>query len=159
MKRLVALLAVVAAVAASAASADSSYCSPSGAYGTREQRSEVLLQIGTAASYFNRYRLCVRGPKSKVCKFFPMRATAAGGSGSTVNWRKNFPTGAERHIPRYVAVQRQDADLHPLTSGSRCGPAASASGRGEGRLTPPISEVGEGAPSGIRTRATALKGL
>ena len=77
--------------------------------GTRakHKRGEVLLQIGTAASYFNRYRLCVRGPKSKVCKFFPMRAAAAGGSGSTVNWRKNFPnrgrTGTYRVTWQYSA--------------------------------------------------------
>jgi hypothetical protein len=87
-------VAVVAAAFASGASAGGTYCSPSGdvCVGVIEKpRGVVLLEISTAAQYFNRYRVCVRGPKSRVCRVFAVRKTAAGGTGSRISWRRNFP--------------------------------------------------------------------
>ena len=96
MRGVLLVVAAAAAVAAfaSGASAGGSYCSPSGdvCVAVREQpRGVVLLEISTAALYFSRYRVCVRGPKSRVCRSFPVRKTSAGGAGSTINWRRNFP--------------------------------------------------------------------
>ena len=51
----------------------------------------LMFEITTAANYFLSYRLCVKGPKSKVCKTFPMREADRGSYSSKVRWRGNFP--------------------------------------------------------------------
>jgi hypothetical protein len=53
----------------------------------------LVLGISTQAKYFPSYQLCVKGPKSKVCKSFAIRAPAKAGDTyfSKVAWRKNFP--------------------------------------------------------------------
>ena len=64
-------LAVAFAVVATA-------CSPSGDVCTSitVKQDDVDLQIRTAEKCFPRYRLCVTGPKGKVCKVFPIESPA-----------------------------------------------------------------------------------
>lgn len=80
------------AIAAGPRTAANSYCSPSGDVCIQviSQKSDVLLEITTVAKYFASYRLCVRGPKSRVCKSFPIHASGSE-YGSTVSWKKSFP--------------------------------------------------------------------
>ena len=79
-------LAIALAVVASA-------CSPSGdvCTGITVTKSNVDLEITTAAKYFSRYQLCVKGPRSKACKSFPIHEADAGSYASTVRWNTNFP--------------------------------------------------------------------
>ncbi len=53
----------------------------------------LYLHISTVAKYFSNYKLCVRGPKSNVCKTFAIKGPAKAGDSyfSKVGWRKNFP--------------------------------------------------------------------
>lgn len=53
----------------------------------------LFLNMSLAAKYFSNYKLCVTGPKSRVCKTFAVRAPAKAGDTyySKVNWRRNFP--------------------------------------------------------------------
>jgi hypothetical protein len=88
---------VLAALAARAIEAGprsgaNAYCSPSGdvCIQVLEQPGDVLLEITTVAKYFSTYRLCVKGPKSTVCKSFLMHASGSEYD-STVSWSKSFP--------------------------------------------------------------------
>ncbi len=80
------------AIAAGPRSASNSYCSPSGDVCIQvvSQKTDVLLEITTVAKYFTSYRLCVHGPKSRVCKSFGIHASGSE-YGSTVSWTKSFP--------------------------------------------------------------------
>jgi hypothetical protein len=80
------------AIAAGPRTASNSYCSPSGdvCIQVLSQKTDVLLEITTVAKYFASYRLCVQGPKSRVCKSFPIHASGSEFD-STVSWSKNFP--------------------------------------------------------------------
>jgi hypothetical protein len=93
-KNAKAVLAQLAAeaIAAGPRSSANGYCSPSGDVCVQvvAQTSDVLLEISAVAKYFSSYRLCVRGPKTRVCKSFPIHSTGAG-YGSTVSWKTNFP--------------------------------------------------------------------
>jgi hypothetical protein len=82
----------IAAGPRTSSSATSSYCSPSGDVCVQvvTQKSDVLLEISTVAKYFNSYLVCVQGPKSRVCKSFPIH-TSGSEYGSTVSWKKSFP--------------------------------------------------------------------
>jgi hypothetical protein len=94
--RIVLVLVLAAALVVPLAQAKdrpiASYCSPSGdvCTGVFNRGGAVVLRVSTAANYFMRYRLCVRGPASRVCKVFPMRKTARGYD-SQVRWAANFP--------------------------------------------------------------------
>lgn len=91
--RPVALAAVLAALLVPAArAADPSYCSPSGdvCIGIEHRGGDVYLQIVTYTLYFKRYRLCVRGPKGKVCHTFAVSKSGENYA-STVSWKKSFP--------------------------------------------------------------------
>jgi hypothetical protein len=80
------------AIAAGPRSSANSYCSPSGdvCIQVATQNGDVLLEITTVAKYFSSYKLCVRGPKSRVCKSFPIHASGSEFD-SKVSWKKNFP--------------------------------------------------------------------
>ena len=90
-KAVLAGLAAEAIVAGPRGSA-SSYCSASGdvCIQVLSQKADVLLEITTVAKYFSTYRLCVSGPKSRVCKSFPIRRSGSEYD-STVSWKNNFP--------------------------------------------------------------------
>jgi hypothetical protein len=93
-RALVVLATVLTSAAAltASASAANGYCSSSGDVCIQvvAQKTDVQLKISTVAKYFTSYRLCVRGPKSKVCKSFKVHSTGPG-YGSTVSWKTNFP--------------------------------------------------------------------
>jgi hypothetical protein len=99
--RIVALLALVvvcAVVVPTASGKDrriAGQCSESGDVCTEifVGGGVLFLRINTVAKYFSTYQLCVKGPKSRVCKTFPMRAPDKVGDSysSKVGWRKNFP--------------------------------------------------------------------
>ena len=97
MKALALAVLVAAFVAPSALAKDrtlANYCSESGdvCTGISVRSGSLLLEISTFAHYFDRYSLCVRGPKSKVCKTFAVKPTGEGDFyGSRVRWRDNFP--------------------------------------------------------------------
>jgi hypothetical protein len=70
-----------------------SHCSESGdvCYGIFRRDGAVFLDITTFARYFERYRLCVVGPRGRVaCRSFPIRRQAQLW-GSSVRWHTNFP--------------------------------------------------------------------
>ena len=91
------------------------YCSESGdvCLGIFRKRGAIFLDISTAARYFARYRLCVRGPYGPtVCRSFPMRLAGAT-YGSSVRWHTNFP----RLGPgRYRVTWRVGAPIGPTLS-------------------------------------------
>jgi hypothetical protein len=105
---------------ASAAKAITSYCSPSGdvCFGVFKRNGKVLLQITTAARYFNRYTLCVtllpRGngaENARRCGAFPLLQGRASTWASTVDYAKQF-IGPASHpatpLPgRYQVTWRQ----------------------------------------------------
>ena len=99
MRTLVLLLLVALAVAVPAASAKdrqlAGECSESGDVCNQisVEGGVVFLSMNLAAKYFTSYRLCVKGPKSRVCKTFRMRAPDKAGDqwASKVRWRGNFP--------------------------------------------------------------------
>jgi hypothetical protein len=77
-----------------------SYCSPSGdiCYGILNRGGHVVLQITTAAHYFNRYTLCVtRLPRSSSpehaqrCGAVPVLRQRAGTWGSSVSYTRQYP--------------------------------------------------------------------
>jgi hypothetical protein len=80
------------AIAAGPRSGANSYCSASGdvCIQVLSQNTDVLLEITTVAKYFSTYRLCVSGPKSRMCKSFPIRRSGSEYD-STVSWKNNFP--------------------------------------------------------------------
>jgi hypothetical protein len=90
--RIVLLIVLAAVLVVPVAEAQdrpiATYCSPSGdvCTGVFKRAGAVILRISTAANYFARYRLCVRGPKSRVCRTFLMRK-----NDSQVRWSANFP--------------------------------------------------------------------
>ncbi len=68
-----------------------SYCSASGDLCYGRLASPLRLSITLAAEFFERYRLCVRGPDGeRDCKQFRIRPTGSV-FGSTVRWRRQFP--------------------------------------------------------------------
>jgi hypothetical protein len=97
-----------------------SYCSPSGdvCYGIFNRRGKVVLQITTAARYFNRYTLCVKllprgdgAEHSQRCGAFPLLRQRGPTWGSSVNFTKQF-VGPAAHpstpLPgRYRVTWRQ----------------------------------------------------
>jgi hypothetical protein len=98
---IAATLAPTAAARAAAPStkAITSYCSPSGdiCFGVFKRNGKVLLQITTAARYFNRYTLCVtllpRGgsaENARRCGAFPLLRGRASTWVSTVDYAKQF---------------------------------------------------------------------
>ena len=107
MRRLVCAFVVVAAftVAASTAPAAApslrriaSHCSPSGdvCYGIFTRNRVVLLRISTAAHYFSRYTLCVKGPGGGAagyvrCGSFPVFRQSGSTWGSTVRHARQYP--------------------------------------------------------------------
>jgi hypothetical protein len=104
---LVAALTVVAFVpSAKADHKPKSYCSESGdvCISSRRVNGVVRLNIGLAAKYFNRYRLCVVAPdESRDC--IKRRITDQGSSyGDSVKWAKHFPDKGEG---AYKAIWRQ----------------------------------------------------
>jgi hypothetical protein len=95
--RTLMLLSIVAALAAatavtSAGAAGPSYCSPSGdvCVGINHRGKLVFLQITTVAKYFPSYKLCVTGPRSRVCHVFVIRKSGSE-YGSVVRWQGGFP--------------------------------------------------------------------
>lgn len=96
-----------ALIAASVLVADSSaakpktitaYCSPSGdvCYGVFKIGGAAVLQITTAARYFNRYTLCVRPPGGSAavaqrCGSFPLFLRGGSVWGSSVKYSRQFP--------------------------------------------------------------------
>jgi hypothetical protein len=99
---LVAGILVVPAVSPAAAAAPirtiSSYCSSSGdvCYGIFTRNRVVLLGISTAAHYFSRYTLCVKGPGSGAagyvrCGSFPVFRQSGATWGSTVRHARQYP--------------------------------------------------------------------
>jgi hypothetical protein len=104
--RALILLVVALAVAVPAASAKdrqiAGKCSESGDVCNQisVQGGVLFLSMNLAAKYFTSYRLCVKGPKSRVCKTFRMRPPVKEPDQwfSKVNWRANFPyQGAGRY--------------------------------------------------------------
>ena len=92
------------------------YCSESGdlCQSTSKVRGVRLLQIGSAAGYFETYRLCVRGPSGeRNCKRFSMEADDGGTYWSTVRWRRHFLSeGAGVYVVTWHALgQRIGARL------------------------------------------------
>jgi hypothetical protein len=72
-----------------------SHCSPSGdvCYGVIDRSGAVYLELSTFASYFLRYRLCVKPPaRAETCRSFRMRPQEEH-SISRVRWYRNFPPG------------------------------------------------------------------
>jgi hypothetical protein len=103
-----------------------SYCSPSGdvCYGSLVRRGRVVLQITTAARYFDRYTLCVtllpRGPSAvnaRRCGAFPLFPQRGSTWASSVDFAKQFVGPAVPHPGRYEVSWRQVC--------SRCTPRAS----------------------------------
>src|SRR4051794_41327642 len=97
---LIAVAALAAALAVPAANAKqqreiASHCSTSGDVCTAVtvESGVLFLRMSLAAKYFSKYGLCVKGPKSKVCKTFAVRAPSKAGDTyySKVAWRTNFP--------------------------------------------------------------------
>src|SRR4051812_1891566 len=96
--RILIPLAVVASAAAilpatGSAATREGYCSPSGdvCYGVVQGSSPIKLRLVLQAKYFNRYKLCVRGPNNiRECKRFKIRKRKDGTFGSTVNVAKHF---------------------------------------------------------------------
>ncbi len=99
-------LTILAASGFSAASAPAasrpktiaSYCSPSGdvCFGVFNRSGAVYLQISTAASYFPRYRLCVRPPGGGAtgrerCGSFPVLRGQGPTRASSVKYARQFP--------------------------------------------------------------------
>ena len=87
-----------AAPAASRPKTIASYCSPSGdvCFGVFNRSGAVYLEISTAASYFSRYRLCVRPPAGATagrerCGSFPVFRRQGSGSSSSVKYTRQFP--------------------------------------------------------------------
>lgn len=112
MKALALAILVAALAAPSALAKDrtiASYCSESGdvCTGISVKSGTLVLQISTFAHYFDRYTLCVRGPKSKVCRTFAVKPTGEGDfQASSVKWRERFPyqgPGAYRVTWQYSA--------------------------------------------------------
>jgi len=75
-----------------------SYCSPSGdvCYGVFARGKVVLLRISTAAKYFSRYTLCVKGPGGGAagyerCGSFPVFRQSGSTWGSTVRHARQYP--------------------------------------------------------------------
>ena len=107
MRRFACALAVVlgvagAAVAVPAAAAPggtlASYCSPSGdvCFGAFRSGRDVLLRISTAARFFPRYTLCVKGPGGGAagllrCGSFPVFRQSHSTWGSTVRHARQYP--------------------------------------------------------------------
>src|SRR3954454_611378 len=96
---VIAVAALAAALAVPAASAKprelAGHCSTSGDVCTSitVEGGVLFLRMSLAAKYFSKYGLCVKGPKSKVCKTFAVRAPSKAGDTyySKVPWRTNFP--------------------------------------------------------------------
>jgi hypothetical protein len=89
-----------AAGAATGEKTIAAYCSPSGdiCYGIFNRGGHVILQITTAAHYFNRYTLCVtRLPRSpnpehaQRCGAFPLLRRRAGTWSSSVSYTRQYP--------------------------------------------------------------------
>ena len=69
------------------------FCSESGdvCLSTRRVEGVRKLSISLAAEYFEKFRLCVKGPGgSRSCKTFTIRDTGPG-FGRSVRWRRHFP--------------------------------------------------------------------
>ena len=95
---LLALMLVAAALATGAQAKDRQLgggCSESGDVCTQvfTEGGVLFLNMNLAAKYFSSYKLCVTGPKGKVCKTFQVRGPAKKGDTyhSKVAWRANFP--------------------------------------------------------------------
>src|SRR5690348_6089697 len=93
-----------------------SYCSPSGdvCHGVFARRGRVVLQITTAARYFDRYTLCVtllpRGAgaeHARRCGAFPLFPQRASTWASTVDFARQFVGTAVPHPGRYEVSWRQ----------------------------------------------------
>ena len=110
--RMVAFGVVLAAIIEASANAGTrerriaSYCSPSGdvCFGIFARNREVLLRISTAAHYFSRYMLCVRGSASGAsgllrCGSFPVFRQCGSTWGSTVRYGRQYP-GTEPGVYR-----------------------------------------------------------
>lgn len=110
MRRLIALVAVLGiALPVSNAQADhkpSSYCSESGdvCVAAKKRNDVIRLNIGLAAKYFSRYKLCVVAPDdSREC--IKRRIKDQGQTyGDSVNWGNHFPDKGEG---AYKAIWRQ----------------------------------------------------
>jgi hypothetical protein len=110
---LLVALCLAAALAASATAAPeqtspriANYCSPSGdvCYGIFDDRRFIRFNLGLAARYFSRYRICVRPPRgATTCKSFPVRQMGSV-YGSVVRWQRQFPN---RGNGRYRVTWRQ----------------------------------------------------
>jgi hypothetical protein len=92
MKLLVVAIAAAALLVPAAQAKDPSYCSKSGdvCVAIQHKAGDVYLRITTIAKYFATYKLCVTGPKSKVCKTFKIGPSGQV-YGGTVRWSKSFP--------------------------------------------------------------------
>ena len=97
-----------------------SYCSSSGdiCYGVFARRGRVVLQITTAARYFNRYTLCVTllphgrsAENARRCGAFPLFRQRGSTWASSVDYARQFVGPAEHplvpHSGRYSASWRQ----------------------------------------------------
>ncbi len=84
--------AAVLAPAALGSGSNPSYCSPSGdvCIGISHKSGDVWLEISTPNKYFSTYKLCVAGPKNKVCHTYAIKKSGAGYD-SKVSWSKSFP--------------------------------------------------------------------
>ncbi len=88
--------------------APNSYCSGSGdvCASVRKVDGRRLLKIGTAAEYFQSYRVCVTAPDgSRACRNGTMRDGDGDGTFvGTMNWRKKFPNkGPGAYSVRWTA--------------------------------------------------------
>jgi hypothetical protein len=102
-----AVAAAAVAVVPAAAQAKSSYCSSSGdvCYGVVPGSSPVKLRIVLQAKYFERYKLCIKGPNGrKDCARFRIKRLQHGQYGSTVKvGGKKFPfEGKGTYHARYT---------------------------------------------------------
>lgn len=110
MRRLIVLTIVLGVVMpVSAAQADhkpKSYCSESGdvCLTSRRVNGVVRLNIGLAAEYFSRYKLCVIAPDgSRDCIKRPIKDQGQS-YGDSVKWARYFPDKGEG---AYKAIWRQ----------------------------------------------------
>jgi hypothetical protein len=69
-----------------------SFCSASGdvCIGITKTGTTIFLEIATVEKFFASYRLCVKGPKTRVCKSFLIRKSGQGYA-SNVRWNGTFP--------------------------------------------------------------------
>jgi hypothetical protein len=112
-----------------------SYCSPSGdiCYGILNRGGQVVLQLTTAAHYFDRYTLCVtRLPRSQNpehaqrCGAFPVLRGRGGTWGSSVNYARQYPVlppGRQQVTWRQVCSRCPPREQRHSAAGSPLGPS------------------------------------